>query len=350
MTTMTAPTARQEHPADVQAPDIQRTEEMVTMTVRDAIALALREELQGDEHVFLMGEDIGAYGGSYVVTKGFYEEFGPKRVRDTPISESVIVGAAIGAAMGGLKPIVEMMTINFTLLAMDQIVNHAAKILYMSGGQVNVPIVLRMVTGGGSQLGAQHSQNLEAWYARVPGLKVVCPSTPYDALGMMRNAIQEANPYLFIEHSLLYRAKGQVPKSYYTVPSGQSVVRREGKHVTLVGYLRSAVLNLEAAEILAKDGIECAVIDLRSLRPLDMAPVIESVQKTNRVVVSEDAWLTGGLSGEISCQIQEQAFDFLDAPVQRVNGADVPAPYSRELEELAYPSVDDIVRAARAIL
>jgi len=231
-------------------------EEFVEMTVRDAIALALREELLADEHVFIMGEDIGAYGGSYVVTKGFFEEFGERRIRDTPIAESVIVGAAIGAAMGGLKPIVELMTINFSLLAMDQIVNHAAKILYMSGGQVNIPIVLRMVTGGGSQLGAQHSQNLEAWFARVPGLKVVCPSTPYDALGMMRQAVHEANPYIFVEHSLLYRTKGRVPKRYYTVPAGKSAVRRKGKDVTLVGYLRSSALNLEAAEILAKDGIE----------------------------------------------------------------------------------------------
>lgn len=326
------------------------TEESTELTIRDAIALALREELNADERVFLMGEDIGAYGGSYVVTKGFLDEFGEKRVRDTPIAESVIVGAAIGAAMGGLRPIVEMMTINFSLLAMDQIVNHAAKILYMSGGQVNVPVVLRMVTGGGSQLGAQHSQNLEAIYARVPGLKVVCPATPYDALGMMRNAVQEANPYIFIEHSLLYRVRGPVPKAYYTVPAGKSAVRRQGRHVTLVGYLRTAALNLEAAELLAREGIEAEVIDLRSLRPLDIEPVLTSVEHTNRVVVSEDAWITGGFSSEISCQIQEQAFDFLDAPVKRVNGADVPAPYSSVLENLAYPTVADIVTAARGLL
>jgi pyruvate dehydrogenase E1 component beta subunit len=320
------------------------------MTIRDAIALALREELLGDEHVFLMGEDIGAYGGSYVVTKGFFEEFGPDRVRDTPIAEASIVGAAIGAAIGGMRPIVELMTINFALLAFDQIVNHAAKLLYMSGGQVNVPIVLRMVTGGGSQLGAQHSQNLEAIFARVPGLRVVCPSTPYDALGMMRHAIQEANPYIFIEHSLLYKTKGRVPKDYYTVPAGKSVVRREGKDITLVGYARSAALNLEAAQRLAQQGVEAEVIDLRSLRPLDMGPVLASVQKTNRVLISEDAWLTGGFSSEVSCQIQEQAFDYLDAPVRRVNGADVPAPYNRELEEAAYPDVEQIIEAATALL
>jgi pyruvate dehydrogenase E1 component beta subunit len=322
----------------------------VEMTIRDAIALALREELLGDEHVFLMGEDIGAYGGSYVVTKGFFEEFGPDRVRDTPIAEASIVGAAIGAAIGGMRPIVELMTINFALLAFDQIVNHAAKLLYMSGGQVNVPIVLRMVTGGGSQLGAQHSQNLEAIFARVPGLRVVCPSTPYDALGMMRHAIQEANPYIFIEHSLLYKTKGRVPKDYYTVPAGKSVVRREGKDITLVGYARSAALNLEAAQRLAQQGVEAEVIDLRSLRPLDMGPVLASVQKTNRVLISEDAWLTGGFSSEVSCQIQEQAFDYLDAPVRRVNGADVPAPYNRELEEAAYPDVEQIIAAATALL
>jgi pyruvate dehydrogenase E1 component beta subunit len=322
----------------------------VEMTIRDAIALALREELLGDEHVFLMGEDIGAYGGSYVVTKGFFEEFGPDRVRDTPIAEASIVGAAIGAAIGGMRPIVELMTINFALLAFDQIVNHAAKLLYMSGGQVNVPIVLRMVTGGGSQLGAQHSQNLEAIFARVPGLRVVCPSTPYDALGMMRHAIQEANPYIFIEHSLLYKTKGRVPKDYYTVPAGKSVVRREGKDITLVGYARSAALNLEAAQRLAQQGVEAEVIDLRSLRPLDMGPVLASVQKTNRVLISEDAWLTGGFSSEVSCQIQEQAFDYLDAPVRRVNGADVPAPYNRELEEAAYPDVEQIIEAATALL
>ena len=323
---------------------------MGEITYRQALHDSLREELLRDDNVFLLGEEIGNFEGSYKITAGLLQEFGPKRVVDTPIVENGFVGMATGAAMLGLRPIVEIMTINFIVPAMDQIVNHAAKILYMSGGQVNIPIVLRMVTGGGSQLGAQHSQNLEAWYARVPGLKVVCPSTPYDALGMMRNAIQEANPYIFVEHSLLYRAKGPVPKAYYTVPAGQSVVRREGRHVTLVGYLRSAVLSLEAADILAREGIEAEVIDLRSLRPFDLAPVIASVQRTNRAVVAEDAWLTGGFSSEISCQIQEQAFDFLDAPVQRVNGADVPAPYSRELEDLAYPSVDDIVRAARAVL
>ncbi len=323
---------------------------MPEMTYRDAIAQALREELRGDDRVFLVGEDIGRYGGSYVVTKGFLDEFGEERVIDSPIAEAGIVGAAIGAAMGGMKPIVELMTINFSLLAIDQIVNHAAKILYMSGGQVPVPCVLRMVTGGGSQLGAQHSQNLEAWYARVPGLKVVCPSTPADALGLMRQAIQEPDPYIYVEHSLLYRTKGEVPEGYYTVIPGEAAIRREGSDITLVGYLRTALLALEAADILAEEGIEAEVIDLRSLRPLDLEPVIASVEKTNRLVMVEDAWRTGGFSSEVCQLVTEHAWDFLDAPPTRVNGADVPAPYAKNLEALAYPTVEEVVAAARATL
>jgi pyruvate dehydrogenase E1 component beta subunit len=323
---------------------------MAEMTYRDAIAQALREELRADDRVFLVGEDIGKYGGSYVVTKGFLDEFGEARVIDSPIAESGSVGAGIGAAMGGMKPIVELMTINFSLLAIDQIVNHAAKILYMSGGQVPVPCVLRMVTGGGSQLGAQHSQNLEAWYARVPGLKVVCPSTPADALGLMRHAIQEPDPYIYVEHSLLYRTRGEVPDEYYTVTPGEAALRREGADVTIVGYLRTALLAQEAAEQLEHEGIEAEVIDLRSLRPLDLEPILESVEKTNRLVVVEDAWRTGGFSSEICQLVTEQVWDFLDAPPTRVNGADVPAPYARNLEALAYPSVEDVVAAVRATL
>lgn len=323
---------------------------MSEMTYRDAIALALREELRGDDRVFLVGEDIGKYGGSYVVTKGFLDEFGEKRIVDSPIAESGIVGAAIGAAMGGMKPIVELMTINFSLLAIDQIVNHAAKILYMSGGQVPVPCVLRMVTGGGSQLGAQHSQNLEAWYARVPGLKVVCPSTAADALGLMRHAIQEPDPYIFVEHSLLYRTRGEVPDEYYTTTPGESALRRAGDDVTIVGYSRTAVLAMEAAEAMAVEGIEAEVIDLRSLRPLDLSPVIESVEKTNRLVMVEDAWRTGGFSSEICQLVTEHAWDFLDAPPTRVNGADVPAPYAKNLEAIAFPTVDEVIAAVHATL
>jgi pyruvate dehydrogenase E1 component beta subunit len=323
---------------------------MVEMTYRDAIAQALREELRGDDRVFLVGEDIGRYGGSYVVTKGFLDEFGEDRIIDSPIAEAGIVGAAIGAAMGGMKPIVELMTINFSLLAIDQIINHAAKILYMSGGQVPVPCVLRMVTGGGSQLAAQHSQNLEAWYARVPGLKVVCPSTPADALGLMRHAIQEPDPYIYVEHSLLYRTKGEVPEEYFTVTPGEAALRREGTDVTIAGYLRTAVMAIEAAERLSEEGIEAEVIDLRSLRPLDLEPIIASIEKTNRLVVVEDAWRTGGFSSEICQLVTEHAWDFLDAPPTRVNGADVPAPYAKNLEALAYPSVEDVIAAVHATL
>jgi pyruvate dehydrogenase E1 component beta subunit len=323
---------------------------MVEMTYRDAIAQALREELRGDDRVFLVGEDIGRYGGSYVVTKGFIDEFGEDRIIDSPIAEAGIVGAAIGAAMGGMKPIVELMTINFSLLAIDQIINHAAKILYMSGGQVPVPCVLRMVTGGGSQLAAQHSQNLEAWYARVPGLKVVCPSTPADALGLMRHAIQEPDPYIYVEHSLLYRTKGEVPEEYFTVTPGEAALRREGTDVTIAGYLRTAVMAIEAAERLSEEGIEAEVIDLRSLRPLDLEPIIASIEKTNRLVVVEDAWRTGGFSSEICQLVTEHAWDFLDAPPTRVNGADVPAPYAKNLEALAYPSVEDVIAAVHATL
>jgi pyruvate dehydrogenase E1 component beta subunit len=320
------------------------------MTYRDAIAQALREELRGDDRVFLVGEDIGKYGGSYVVTKGFLDEFGEKRILDSPIAESGIVGAAIGAAMGGMKPNVVLLSINLSQLAIDQIINHAAKILYMSGGQVPVPCVLRMVTGGGSQLGAQHSQNLEAWYARVPGLKVVVPSTPADALGLMRHAIQEPDPYIYVEHSLLYRTRGEVPDEYYTTTPGEAALRRAGDDVTIVGYSRTAVMALEAAEALAAEGIEAEVIDLRSLRPLDLGPVIESVEKTNRMVMVEDAWRTGGFSSEICQLVTEHAWDFLDAPPTRVNGADVPAPYARNLEALAFPTVEEIIAAVHATL
>ena len=323
---------------------------MPDLTYRDAIARALREQMQRDDRTYLLGEDIGAYGGSYAVTKGFLEEFGERRVRDTPISESAIVGVAIGSALAGLRPVVELMTINFSLLAMDQIVNHAAKILYMSGGQVPVPCIIRMVTGSGSQLGAQHSQNLEAWFARVPGLKVACPSTPHDALGLLRHAFQDPNPTIYIEHSLLYRVHGPVPDEWYTVPCGSSIVRRPGKDVTIVAYLRTAALAMDAAQRLVEQGIDAEVIDLRSLSPLDIEPVLESVEHTNRLVVVEDAWRTGGFSSEISSLVQERAFDFLDAPIQRVNGTDVPAPYARALEQLAYPTVDAIVMAVKQTL
>jgi len=323
---------------------------MPEMTYREALSLALREELRRRDCFFLMGEDIGAYGGSYAVTKGFLEEFGERRVKDTPISESAIVGLAIGAAMLGACPMIELMTINFSLLAMDQIVNHAAKIHYMSGGQVAVPLVLRMPTGGGFQLGAQHSQNLEGWFAHVPGLKVVTPSTPYDAKGLLKAAINDGNPVIFVEHSLLYGMRGEVPEEEYVVPLGQAAIRREGTDLTLIAYSRMAHVALEAADKLAARGISAEVVDLRSLRPLDVDALVRSVQKTNRALVVEEAPKSGGFGGEVVATISDQAFDFLDAPVGWVGGADVPMPYTRPLEALAIPDADKVVAGVQRMM
>jgi pyruvate dehydrogenase E1 component beta subunit len=320
------------------------------ITIRDALREALREELLADEKVFLMGEDIGAYGGSYAVTKGFLEEFGPDRVRDTPISELVIVGAGIGAAMAGLRPMVELMTINFSLLAIDQIINNASKLHYMSGGQIRVPLVIRMASGAGSQLGAQHSHSLEGWYAHVPGLKVVCPSNPYDAKGLLKTAFRDDNPVIFIEHTAIYALKGEVPEDEYFVPFGQASVMRPGTDVTIVGYSGSVHQSMRAATMLAEDEIEAEVIDLRTLRPLDMETVLESVRKTGRAVIVEDDWRFGGFAGEVVALIQEKAFDYLDAPIARVAGADVPMPYSRALEMAALPSEQQIATAVRGMM
>jgi pyruvate dehydrogenase E1 component beta subunit len=318
---------------------------MPEMILREAMAQALREALDGDERVFLMGEDIGAYGGAYAVTRGFLEQYGHERIRDTPISEAAFVGAAVGAAMAGLKPIVEIMTINFSLLAIDQIVNHAAKLRYMSDGQFTVPVIIRTVTGGGGQLGATHSQSFENWYASVPGLKVAAPSTPYDALGLFRAAMKDSNPIIFAEHALLYGTRGDVPDERYEVPFGKAAVRREGDAVTIIGYSRMAHVAMQAAELLAADGRKAEVIDLRTLRPLDMETVIESVRKTNRAVVVEETWRTGGFAGEIASAIQEEAFDDLDGPVARVGGVDVPAPYAGKLEAAMIPSPQRVVEA-----
>ncbi len=321
---------------------------MAEIIVREAIAQGLREALEQDESVFLLGEDIGEYDGAYAVTRGFLTDFGPERIRDTPISESGFVGAAIGAALVGMRPIVEIMTINFSLLAMDQIVNHAAKLRYMSDGQLTVPMVIRTVTGGGAQLAATHSQSFEGWYASVPGLKVVVPSTPYDALGLLRTSVRENNPIIFTEHALLYGVRGEVPSEYYDVPFGQAAVRRQGADVTIIGYSRMAHVAQDAADILAERGRHAEVIDLRTLRPLDVGTIVESVKKTNRAVVVEEAWRTGGFAGEISSAIQEEAFDYLDGPVVRVGGLDVPAPYSGDLEAATIPDarrvVDEISR------
>ena len=313
------------------------------MILREAIARGLREGLQSDNRVFIMGEDIGAYGGAYAVTKGFLEEFGAERVKDTPLAESVIVGAAVGAAMAGLRPVAEIMTINFLLLAMDQIVNHAAKLRYMSNGQIAVPMVIRTVTGGGGQLGATHSQSFEPWLASVPGIKVAVPSNPYDALGLLRTALQDEDPVIYSEHSLLYGVSGEVPDDYYEVPFGQAGVVREGEDVTIVGYSRMVHIAEQAADILEERGVSSEVIDLRTLYPLDIDTVLESVRKTNRVVIVEESWRTGGFSGEIASQIQEHAFDDLDGPVARVGGLDVPSPYSRKLEEYVIPGADRVV-------
>ncbi len=316
---------------------------MAELIIREAIRRGLHEALATDDRVFLMGEDIGAYQGSYAVTRGFFEEFGPDRIRDCPIAESVIIGSATGAAMAGMRPIVEMMTINFMLLGIDQVVNHAAKMSYMSNGQIKVPLVIRAVTGGGGRLAATHSQNFEGWYASVPGLKVCVPSDPYDALGLLRTAIADPNPVIFAEHGLLYGKRGEVPDEHYTVPMGQAAVRREGQDITLAAYGRMVYTSLEAAERLAERGVEAEVIDLRTLQPLDTDTIIQSVEKTNRVVIVEENWRTGGFSAEIASTVQEAAFDYLDGPVGRVNGHDVPAPYNATLEDLQIPDADRII-------
>ena len=325
---------------------------MTEMRMRDAIREAMREEMLRDERVFLMGEDIGAYGGSYACTRGLLDEFGPERVRDTPISESGIVGAGVGAALAGFIPMVEIMTINFSLVALDQIVNNASKLHYMSGGQVNVPLVLRMASGGGSQLGATHSHSLEGMFAHFPGLTVVCPAFPADAKGLLKRSFREPNPVVFIEHTALYGTRGEVPEDPdHLVEFGQASVVRSGKDVTLVGYSGSVHQCTRAADILAAEhGLTADVIDLRTIRPLDIATVLRSVRRTNRAVVVEDDWKFGGFSGEIAAQIMERAFDWLDAPVARVAGKDVPMPYNRNLEYAALPSEEDVVEAVLAML
>jgi pyruvate dehydrogenase E1 component beta subunit len=323
---------------------------MREITYREAIREALRYQLQHDERVFLMGEDIGAYGGSYAVTRGFLAEFGEKRVKDTPIAESVILGAGIGAAIAGLKPMVELMTINFSLLAIDQIVNNAAKLRYMSNDQVSVPLVVRMAGGAGSQLGAQHSQSLESWYAHVPGLQVVVPATPYDAKGLLMSAFESADPVIFIEHTALYPRKGDVPEDAYYLPFGKADVARTGNDVTLVGYGGSFRQAFGAAKLLEAEGIDAEVLNLRTLRPLDTEAILASVRKTNRAIIIEDDWQFGGFGGEIAAIIQEHAFDDLDTPVMRCSGADVPMPYNGALEQAALPQEADIVRLAKSMV
>ena len=325
---------------------------MRTLTYRDALREGIREEMLRDERVFIMGEDIAGYGGTYAVSKGLFEEFGEKRVRDTPLAEEVITGTAIGAALGGLRPILELMTINFSLLASDLIINSAAKFHYMFGGQPQIPLVIRMPGGGGAQRGAQHSQMLETMYAHVPGLKVVTPATPYDVKGMLKSAVRDPNPVLFIEHELLYNIKGEVPDEgvEYTVPLDRADVKREGQHVTIITFSRMLHVTLQAAEDLSKEGIDAEVIDLRSIRPIDIDLLVDSVKKTNRVVIAEEGWKYYGTGQGLAALIYEFAFDYLDAPIQHVTGADVPMPYSKPLERLAMPNKDAITQAAKAIV
>lgn len=326
---------------------------MARLTLREAITEALREEMQRDENVFIMGEEVGAWGGTYAVTKGFLEEFGERRVRDTPISEMVIAGAAVGAAMAGTRPVAEFMTINFAFVGYDAIVNHAAKVSYMFNGQFDCPVVFRAPGGGGKQLGATHSHTPDVVFAHFPGLKVVCPATPYDAKGLLKAAIRDNGPVLFIEPVPLYtspKVRGEVPEEDYTVPIGVSDIKREGSDVTIVTYGEGLHVSLDAAEQLAKEGIEAEVIDLRSLQPLDMTLALESFKKTFKAVVVEFNHQTYGIGAELVAQIQEKAFDYLDAPIKRVSQLDVPAPYSGELERSALPNPQKVVDAVKEIL
>jgi 2-oxoisovalerate dehydrogenase E1 component len=320
------------------------------ITYRDAVREAIRDALLANARVFLMGEDVGRYGGCYAVTKGLLDEFGPERIRDTPLSESAFVGAGIGAALGGMRPIVEIMTVNFSLLALDQIVNNAATIRHMSGGQFEVPVVIRMATGAGRQLAAQHSHSLEGWYAHIPGLKVVTPATLEDARFMLAAALADPNPVLIFEHVMLYNRAGVLPPEAGPVNISAAIVRRTGKDVTLVTYGGTLFKTLDAAESLAKEGIEAEVIDLRVLRPLDAETVLASVRKTRRAVIVDEGWRSGSLSAEISARILEGAFWELDAPVGRVCSAEVPIPYPHHLEEAALPQPAAIVAAAKATL
>ncbi len=323
---------------------------MPVITYRDALRSAMAEEMERDERVVLLGEDIGVYGGTHLVTNGLIDQFGPRRVIDTPIAENGFTGAAIGMAMAGMRPIVEMMTWNFSFQAADQIIQNAAKLRYFSGGQVSVPLVIRGPNGGGVQLSAQHTHSLEGFYGHFPGLKVVSPSTPEDVKGMMLAAIRDPDPVIFLEAGALYGTKGEVPEGEYTVDFGKARVAREGNDVTLVGYGRQVPVLLRIAEKLANDKIDAEVIDLRSIRPFDSDTIVESVKKTHRAVVVQEQWRWFSVASEVAAIIQEQAFDELDAPVERVSGAEVPAPYARNLEVAAFPSEQQVIDATRRVL
>jgi pyruvate dehydrogenase E1 component beta subunit len=323
---------------------------MPRITMREAISQALWEEMERDPSVFIMGEEVGVWGGSYAVTKGFYDHFGPERVKDTPIAEAAIIGAAVGAALTGLRPVAELMTINFAFSAFDHIVNQAAKLHYMFAGQMTVPLVIRTVSGGGRQLAATHSQTPDAIFAHFPGLKVVAPGTPEDAKGLLKSAIRVNDPVLFIESATLYQVRGEVPEGDHLIPIGSSKIQRPGTDVTIVTYSKMLEISLKAADQLAQEGIEAEIVDLRTLRPIDMEPVLESFKKTNRAVIVEEGWKSYGVGAEVASRIYEEAFDFVDAPIQRVAQKEVPLPYNKTLEQLALPQVEDVVKAVREVL
>lgn len=323
---------------------------MARITMREAISQALWEEMERDPDVFILGEEVGVWGGTYAVTKGFFDHFGAERVRDTPIAEAAIIGSAIGAAMTGLRPVAELMTINFAFSAMDHIVNEAAKMHYMFGGQITLPMVIRAVGGGGRQLGATHSQTPDAIFAHFPGLKVVAPGTPEDAKGLLKASVRSDDPILFIEHATLYQVRGEVTDEDFTVPIGKSKIQRSGRDVTIVTYSKMLEISTKAADQLAKEGIEAEIVDLRTLRPLDMEPVLESFKKTNRAVVVEEGWRSFGVGSEVAARIYEKAFDYVDAPIQRVAQKEVPLPYNRTLEQSALPQVEDVIAAVKEVL
>ncbi len=323
---------------------------MARITMREAISQALWEEMERDQNVFILGEEVGVWGGTYAVTKGFLDRFGDKRVRDTPIAEAGIIGAAIGASLTGLRPVAELMTINFAFSSMDHIVNQAAKMHYMFAGMMKLPLVIRTVGGGGRQLGATHSQTPDAIFAHFPGLKVVAPGTPADAKGLLKAAIRSDDPILFIEHSTLYQTRGEVPDGDFIVPIGKSTVQRPGKDLTIVTYSKMLEVSTKAADQLSKEGIEVEIVDLRSLRPLDMGPVVESFKKTNRAVIVEEGWKSFGVGSEVAARLYEEAFDYVDAPIKRVAQSEVPLPYNRGLEQMALPQVADVVAAVKEVL
>ena len=324
---------------------------MPVITIREAVSAALWEEMERDPNVIILGEEVGVWGGTYAVTKGFYDHFGAERVRDTPIAEGAIVGAAVGAAMNGLRPVAEIMTINFAYLALDNIVNQAAKMRSMFGGQFKVPLVVRTTSGGGKQLGATHSQTPDVIFAHFPGLQVVAPATPADAKGLLKAAIRSDDPVLFIEHSTMYQERGEVPADKdFVLPLGKSDLKRPGTDVTIVTYSKMLSISLKAAQQLAAEGIEAEVIDLRTLRPLDMAPIYESFRKTNRAVIVEEGWRSFGVGAEVAARLYEECFDYVDAPIQRVAQKEVPLPYSSDLEKSAIPNPNDVINAVKAVL